>query len=63
MGSERVCGGCEIVVIADESVWGERKRLNMLGEMVIVLIVLGERAGAKGGCSRRESVMRECECG
>lgn len=35
---------------------GERKGLNMLGEMVIVLIVLGERDGAKGGCSRRESV-------
>lgn len=28
---------------------GEKERLNMLGEMVIVLIVLGERNGAKGG--------------
>lgn len=53
-------GRGEIVGIADESVGGrEKERLNMLGEMVIVLIVLGERDGAKGGCSRRESVMRE----
>lgn len=42
---------------------GEKERFNMFREMVIVLIVLGERDGAKGGCSRRESVMRECECG
>lgn len=42
---------------------GEKERLNMLGEMVILLIVLGERYGAKGGCFKRESVMREWECG
>lgn len=29
--NERVCGGCEIVVIADESVWGGEKEVKYVG--------------------------------
>lgn len=35
----------------------------MFGEMVIVLIVLGERDGAKGGCAGRVSMLGEKVCG